>query len=167
MWKIILIGLLVLAVIGGSWDEKIEKQPWKKRTYKVLMGLSYIVTAVISVPLAAYLGEEIYLYTVVAIVAAIGCVFSAINPNLRDMYAALLICGIIAWLVTFYASAHPVIVVVVDILMLFGLIGSWEESINYMRKGLDPDVIEAENAKKKKIKRKVAFRIVKILIRFF
>jgi uncharacterized membrane protein len=168
MWIKIIIGLLILSCISSFWDEKIQKQEWKKRKYKLLMALTYFLSAVISVCLAGSIDDTIYLYTVAALVTTIGSILSAINPNLRDMYTYLLMIGAIIAVVTYYFGAsHKIIVAVVDLLMLGGLWESWKESISYMRQGLDPDVVAEEKAKANKIKRKVAFRVVKVLARFF
>jgi hypothetical protein len=166
MWKIILIGILVLAVISSFWDDKIEKQKWKKRKYKVLTGITYFLSAGISVFLAESINKDIYWYAVVAVLIAIGCLFSAINPNLREIYAVLLVCGGIAMIVNRYISVHPIIVIIVDIYLLCSIILSWRESISYIRLGIDPDVLEEEKENAKRIKRKMFFSAFKILSKF-
>jgi hypothetical protein len=173
MWKIILIEILVLSIISSFWDDKIEKQKWKKRKYKVLAGITYFLSAGISVFLAESINNAIYWYTLVAVLIAIGCFLSAINPNLRNIYTSLLVLGGIALLVTRYISVHPIIVIIADIFLLCMIILSWHDSINYIRLGIDPDVIEEEKEKEKedakkikRFKRKLVFNAFKIVSKF-
>ena len=42
-WKIVII-ILALFFINYFWDEKAEKKISKKRIYKFLMGITYLIT---------------------------------------------------------------------------------------------------------------------------
>lgn len=164
IWKIIII-LLILSCISVYWDEKIKKSKNKRRTYKLMMGLTYFVTAIISVFAAKYFDEIIYLYTILGLIFSVGSALSAINPNLRNMYTCLLIYGLIALIISFYFDSHKIIFTIIDISLACGFVVSVIDGIQNMRNGLDPDLLEAERQREKKFKR--LFTLSRLLIRFW
>lgn len=166
-WKIILI-ILVLLWINMYWDEKYDKSRKqykdrrKRRLYKFLMGLSYLITAGLSLLLIEFIGDIILVYAVLGIIFGIGSLLSAINSNLREIYAVALIYGFIIWLISSYFGEHKIIIFIVDIFLIGCILAVVKESIENIRYGIDPDFIEEE--KKRMKKWKLGFKLVKSVI---
>ncbi len=99
-WKIILM-IMILASIGSYWDEKYVKSRKrygdrrKRRLYKFLMGLTYLITAGVSWLLVETWESIFIFYTVFGIIFAIGSFLAAINSNLRQIYSFTLFIGFI------------------------------------------------------------------------
>ena len=147
------------------WDEKVEKNKDKRRTYKFLMSLTYFATSIVSLFVVKYLGEIIYLYAILGIIFSVGSALSAINPNLRNMYACILIYGLIALIISFYYNNHKIIFTIVDVILAGSSLTCIVEGVKNMRNGIDPDVIAAERQKEKKLKR--IFKLPWLLFRFW
>lgn len=161
MWWKILIICLVFGMISVNCDEKIEKRPDKKRLYKFLMGLTYLITAAASLFLAQYLGDIIYIYTIGGVVFGIGSFLAAINSNLREIYAMVIFCGTIMWIISLFWDNHKTLFTIIDVCIIIGMLSNVKESIDNMRNGIDPDIIAEEKRKTRKIL-KTGFKIARM-----
>lgn len=169
-WKIVLI-FVILAYIGGYWDDKYVqsrkryKDRRKRRLYKFLMGLTYLITSGVSLLLIRIGGNVVFLYTIFAMIAAIGSFLSAINCNLRNLYSVILFFGTIIWVISFYYNNHKIIFSIIDFLLVILIIDSVKECITNIYHGIDPDLIEEEKEEKKKWIRR--FKLLKSLIKIY
>lgn len=169
-WKIILM-IMILASIGSYWDEKYVKSRKrygdrrKRRLYKFLMGLTYLITAGVSWLLVETWESIFIFYTVFGIIFAIGSFLAAINSNLRQIYSFTLFIGFIIWVISPYFNNHKIIFSIIDIYLIIALLGSAIENIQNMYNGIDPDIIEEEKEERKKWKRR--FKLVKCLVKLW
>lgn len=155
MWFRIIVFLIILSAIDDYWEEKAKKQRYKKRKCRFFKSATYFFITAIMLLVSNYLGEEVYSYIALGILIGIGTFLSAINPNLREMYTAILVFGTIIGIVSFYYEKHRIIFSLVDIWMLLSIIVAMKESIHNMRYGIDPDVIEEQKAAKKRFKKRL------------
>lgn len=169
-WKIVLM-IIVLVYINSYWDEKYIKSRKhyrdrrKRRTYKFLMGLTYLITAGVSL-LLVEIGESVFfLYTIFGVIFAIGSFLAGINCNLRNIYSVTMFVGFIIWVISPYFNNHKIIFSVLDIYFVVAAGGSIKESIENICHGIDPDLIEEEKEEVKKWKRR--FKLVKCLVKMW
>ncbi len=156
-WKIVII-ILALFYINYFCEEKAEKKNSKKRIYKYLMGITYLVTSAGSLLLMKYCGSVIYIYTVVGALLGVGMILSAINTNLREMYLAVLYSAFFVGMAFFFLGNHRIFCIGVGIYFSIGVVFSIGEGIYNMCHGIDPDVIKEQ----KKIKS--YFKLARLLI---
>lgn len=151
----IVIEFILLCAIYCICGAAVDNCPNKKRFYKVMMGFAYMVTALLSIRVADYFGRSIYFYTAFGFIFSLGSFLSAINTNLREIYTAIF--GCMFWLVIAYylRSGHKTISIILAILGIGGLIVSIKESIENMLYGIDPDIVEEEKSKRRKLRHKL------------
>ena len=161
-WKIVII-VLALFTVNFFWDENTEKKQRKKRLYKFLMGITYLLTAAVSLLLVGYWGNVVYIYAFGGVLFGVGVILSAINTNLREMYLAVLFSGFFTGMAFFFLGNHRILCIGVGIYFSISIILSIGEGIYNMCHGIDPDVVEAEKKAKKKVKNYL--KLTRMLIR--
>lgn len=161
-WKIVII-VFALLIVNFYWEEKAEKKQRKKRLYKFLMGITYLITAAVSLLLVGYWGNVVYIYTFGGVLFGVGAILSAINTNLRVMYMAVLFSGFYIGVAFFFFGSHRILCIGVGIFFSIGIIFSIGEGIYNMLHGIDPDVVEAKKKAKKKVKNYL--KLTRMLIR--
>ncbi len=157
----IVIQVILLGTISVIFDSEIDDHSKQKRYNKTMMGIAYMVTALLSIWIANYLGKSIYFYTICGFIFSIGSFLSAINTNLREMYTSLF--AAMFWLfIAYYLRAnHKTISIILAIIGILGIPASIKEGIDNMRAGIDPDVV----AEEKERRRKSIFNLVKIAVK--
>lgn len=161
-WKIVII-VLALFIVNFFGEEKTEKKQRKKRLYKFLMGITYLLTAAVSLMLVGYWGNVVYIYTFGGVLFGVGAILSAINTNLREMYLAVLFSGFFTGMAFFFLGNYRILCIGVGIYFSISIILSIGEGIYNMCHGIDPDVVEAEKKAKKKVKNYL--KLTRMLIR--
>lgn len=161
MNKIVIIKIVIEVILFCSifviYSNAADNHPEKKRFYKAMMGIAYMVTALLSIWVAGYFGKSIYFYTIIGFIFSVGSLLSAINTNIRNMYASIFAC--MFWLLIAYyiRDNHKTISIILAILGIACIPFSIKEGIDNMKEGIDPDVVEEEKARK----RKSNFKLVK------
>ena len=163
MWGKIIVVILIWAFICAYWEGKVEENRAGKRKYKLLQGMTFLVTAGISFILYQLFGLAVLLYTAVGIAAGIGSILAAINPNLREIYIQVLFCAIVMLIIAPHFFKHVIIFSLIYIGAIGSTIDKIKLSIQYMRDGIDPDVIEEEKA----ARRRFGFKIAKLIFRIW
>ncbi len=160
----IIIEVIVLLSIFLICNAAIENKPDKKRLYKVMMGLAYMVTAWLSCLIAGYWGESIVIYIIFSFICSVGSFLSAINTNLREIYMTLLLSSIFIFLEYCLYENHKIISIILFISTISMIIDNIKESVVYMKSGIDPDILREENKKISNFKLlKYAFRLWRII----
>lgn len=163
MWIICLVEFLLFSFIYGIWAEKEEQKPKEKRKFKLQKGITYLITAGISLLLVEYFGGAVLFYTTASILVGIGSILSAINPNIRNIYSGFIFVGAIMLLTKPYFDNHVIFFSILYLIMIYGIILAIKEGIQNMRNGIDPDVIEEEKA----ARRRMGFKIAKFILRIW
>lgn len=144
----IIIEIIALFSIFLICNAAIENKPDKKRLYKVIEGIAYMLTAWLSCFIVDYWGKSIYFYIIFGFISSIGSFLSAINTNLRNMYEGTLIYSVWLYLAQSFYSIHKIISIILMVMAIAGIIGCIKEGIIYMKFGIDPDILEKEETKK-------------------
>lgn len=172
MWKYI-IGIIVFAVIEILFPIDPYKPIREKRKKRLGKSFIYTVVACASYFIRGYqiAGESwkrfLLIFSIAAAIFALGSFLSAMNPNLREIFAtmviyAALVIGIYAWL----KNSHFVWFCILEGFFGLSLILNVKESVEDMMAGIDPDVVEADKEAKKNSRKKM-FKVAKLLFRAF
>lgn len=163
MYTKVVIELLILLFIYIFFEMKIDNNRKRIRIYKLLRGLIYIASSILSFYLVEFVGEEIGVYIMLGMIFGIGSLLSAITPNLRDIFMGIILYSIIVALAyEFLYANHYVVFWIITIYSIIGIISVILQAIHNIGFGIDPDEVEREKEERKKFmaKAKLAFKIV-------
>lgn len=138
----VVIEIVILCFFFYKCNVAIDNNPQRKRFYKVMTGIVYMVTSLASTVLLVVFDEKIFLYTCASFLIAIGYWLSAMNPNLRDIFAQWLFAGIFLFVAYSIRYEHKVIAIILAIWMGSFMINVMVEGIKNMIHGIDPDIPE-------------------------
>lgn len=162
MWWKILIMVIILSMVNGYWDEKTLARPHKKKLYKFLMGVTYLVTVAASSLLIQFVGTVIYVYIFGGVLFGVGSILSAINTNLRNIFASVVMYAFFMGIVFMFFGENKIVCIVAGIYFLISIIYIVCEGISNMYHRIDPDVVAERKAFERKVKN--GLRLVKMLI---
>lgn len=172
MWKYI-VGIITLALIECQFEidpYQIIKLKRKKRLKKSIVYLA--LTCISFLLYISHVGGEdwknfLLVMSVASALFAVGSLLSAINPNLREIFATVVIYAVLASAIyVWLKDSHFIWFCILEGFFALSVILNSIEAISDMRAGIDPDVVEADKEAKKKSRKKL-FKIAKLLFRSY
>lgn len=152
MWIAIVVELIIIGLIGGYWDEKIDNNWKNRRKYRISCGITYLVTSILSVFLIRYIGEIVFLYTIVSVLLTINEFLKAVNPIWGEAFSNIMMFSFWMAIILFFFSEKRVVVILVVILEILAIVNYIKEANSKIRQGIDLDAVERRKKFWNKIK---------------